>query len=502
MKKNIYFVFASLDTQRGGVTKSIITRANLFVECGYNVSILTYGYQPDFHKVISELLESSALDSRVNVKNFFDEKIGLAKSPRKLQRKIKTHCKRLYDKLVYNYLPKSKTEGRFYRNGKYVKFIKFRSSGFSQYIDYFNESRARARRVEYDYSYVRRKITYFDLVTNKPKLERFLDSSGRCKMTIWVNPRTSERQKTIIFSKPVKEYQSLRDAQKSWIGKVTARPGIIFCDSRRMDDLVGGVALKGLKKIAVIHSNHLKAGEDIHGELKENYSIFFDRYEYDAYVFLTERQKQDVELRFGLQGKCYLIPHAVNSEWAKGDIFRPSNKVVMVARYEPEKKIHDAIKAMKSVTASVPDATLEIYGRGSLEKELKDFVIKLGLQENVFINGYTAEPDKVFSKAKVSVLCSSFEGFGMVIGESLRSGTPVVSYDIRYGPDEIIEDGMNGRLVAYGDVSGLASAIIDILKMPSEKYKEWVLKALEVERKFSENRYSESWISLVSDDFI
>ena len=56
-----------------------------------------------------------------------------------------------------------------------------------------------------------------------------------------------------------------------------------------------------------------------------------------------------------------------------------------------------------------------------------------------------------FQHATASLLTSQYEGFGMTIMESIHNGCPVVSYDVRYGPSELIIDGENGLLIDAGD---------------------------------------------------
>lgn len=59
---------------------------------------------------------------------------------------------------------------------------------------------------------------------------------------------------------------------------------------------------------------------------------------------------------------------------------------------------------------------------------------------------------------------SLYEGFSMVILEAEACGLPVVSFDCRYGPSDLVHDGVNGYLVDVGDVKGLAEKIITLAK--------------------------------------
>ena len=71
------------------------------------------------------------------------------------------------------------------------------------------------------------------------------------------------------------------------------------------------------------------------------------------------------------------------------------------------------------------------------------------------INEFTNNPLLEFQKSKASLLTSSFEGFGLSVMESINVGCPVISYDVRYGPSEIIDHGKNGYLVEQDNISEL-----------------------------------------------
>lgn len=51
----------------------------------------------------------------------------------------------------------------------------------------------------------------------------------------------------------------------------------------------------------------------------------------------------------------------------------------------------------------------------------------------------------------------------MVMIEGMACGLPVVSFDCKCGPKDIIRQGENGLLVADGDIAGLADALMEVM---------------------------------------
>ena len=114
----------------------------------------------------------------------------------------------------------------------------------------------------------------------------------------------------------------------------------------------------------------------------------------------------------------------------------------------------------RSVTRSVPTATLDIYGDGPERERLQRLIDELGLDAHVALRGLTDEPGPHVSEASVFLSTSAFEGQGLSIAEALVHGCPVVAYDVRYGPRELLAQG-GGMLVPDADLDALAAALID-----------------------------------------
>ena len=61
------------------------------------------------------------------------------------------------------------------------------------------------------------------------------------------------------------------------------------------------------------------------------------------------------------------------------------------------------------------------------------------------------------------MLTTLYEGQSLVLLEAAARGCPAISYDVPYGPGEIITDGVTGLLVSSGDIAALAAALAGVL---------------------------------------
>ncbi|MFJ9817438.1 glycosyltransferase family 4 protein [Streptomyces sp. NPDC101151] len=138
--------------------------------------------------------------------------------------------------------------------------------------------------------------------------------------------------------------------------------------------------------------------------------------------------------------------------------------IVAAGRLVPVKRYDLLIHAFAQVAAEHPDWQLRIYGAGEQRDGLRALIEQLGLSNNAFLMGPATPMEAEWVKGSIGVATSSFEPFGMTIVEAMRCGLPVVSTDCPYGPGEIIEAGVDGRLVPVGDRDRLGSALLDLVR--------------------------------------
>jgi phosphatidyl-myo-inositol dimannoside synthase len=157
------------------------------------------------------------------------------------------------------------------------------------------------------------------------------------------------------------------------------------------------------------------------------------------------------------------------------------------------KGIGHLISAMPAVRASVPDAQLRIVGRGDGMRGLQDLARRLKLERTVEFTGFRsdAELKGEFEACRLFALPSEKEGFGLVYLEAMAHGRPCLGARSGGVPEVITKE--TGILVTYGDVPGIASAIVSAFQM------EWSVEALLARaRMFSYEIFRERLASLLN----
>jgi len=130
------------------------------------------------------------------------------------------------------------------------------------------------------------------------------------------------------------------------------------------------------------------------------------------------------------------------------------------------KGIFDAIKIWRLVCDEIENAKLAIVGFGTDEQlaKVRGLISSLSLDKNVEYHGLIQVPERKFRILKQSKLLlhpSYDENWGIVIGESMASGIPVVAYGLPVLRD-VWRKGMIS--VPLGDLQQAAKAVLTLLR--------------------------------------
>lgn len=134
--------------------------------------------------------------------------------------------------------------------------------------------------------------------------------------------------------------------------------------------------------------------------------------------------------------------------------------ILVVGRMNDDiKQIDKLINIYSETNLKENNIKLFIMGSGVLTNDFMTNVKNRGLNIDIHFLSFQDNPYKYMNKAKFLVLCSKMEGFPYVILESLACSTPVISFDCRTGPKEVIINKFNGLLVEDQNFSELKNAI-------------------------------------------
>ncbi|WP_026820806.1 glycosyltransferase [Arthrobacter castelli] len=296
----------------------------------------------------------------------------------------------------------------------------------------------------------------------------------------------------------VKQYSTGSKWYRDWVDTLVAqRPSALVVDSAHASRFMAKYQSPYAVKAAVYHSNHIgSAGDPYRGNLaKSRKHIAENPHEWDGIVFLTEQQRQDFISRFGHTNNLFTVsnPRSRLAE-APDASTRPHNRGVMLCRLEPVKNISAAIDIIEAVRRTVPDIQLDIYGDGVQKARLQSLIETRGLGGNVALRGYANDAVNQLERSTFSLLTSKYEGQPLSIMESLARGCPPVSFDIRYGPQNLIQDGHNGFLVAAGDIEAAAEHVVELCLNP-DRAVEMSRNAWESSKRFDDRSVADTWKS-------
>ena len=194
------------------------------------------------------------------------------------------------------------------------------------------------------------------------------------------------------------------------------------------------------------------------------------------FIVLSQAFHKVLHETYGIpQDRINIIPGGVNverfnspltSSQARTQLDWPQDRPILFAARRLAKRmgLENLITAMATVKATQPDALLLIAGKGALAEPLQAQIETLGLSDNVRLLGYVSDEDLVlaYRAANFSVVpTTSFEGFGLIVIESLAAGTPVLGTPIG-GIPEILRPFSEQLLFDDASADAIARGICEV----------------------------------------
>jgi glycosyltransferase involved in cell wall biosynthesis len=136
--------------------------------------------------------------------------------------------------------------------------------------------------------------------------------------------------------------------------------------------------------------------------------------------------------------------------------------VGMLAQFIERKGHRVLFDALPSVLQRVPNTRVLLFGQGPLLEEIKRLCAERGLDKCVVFTGFRQDIDKILPCLDLVVHPALMEGLGVSLLEAAACAAPIIASNAG-GMPEIVRDGVNGSLIAPGDSSALAAAMIALL---------------------------------------
>ncbi len=135
-----------------------------------------------------------------------------------------------------------------------------------------------------------------------------------------------------------------------------------------------------------------------------------------------------------------------------------------------QKGLDVMLQSMKLLVAKHPGLRLKVAGRGKDLQRVVDESRQLGIGENVEVVGAVGDEERniLFSGARLLLMPSRFEGFGMVAAEAMAAGIPVIAAAAGSLP-EVIDAPGGGVLVPPSEPRALAAAVNELLQDPQQR---------------------------------
>lgn len=224
------------------------------------------------------------------------------------------------------------------------------------------------------------------------------------------------------------------------------------------------------------------------------YSLYVSK----AVIAISNSTKKDIVRHYPFASKKTFVTllacdkSKFNPSINPNDVRRVRNKYSIVNDYvlylstlKPSKNVEGLLEAFREVKRSFPDYKLVIAGKkGWLYASIFEKVKNLGLKDDVIFTDYVPEDEKpaLIKGAKLFILPSFWEGFGLDPLNAMAAGVPVVVSNVGSLPEVVGEAGI---LVDPYNIDSIASGIKKVLSMPALEYNTLVERGIKQAGKFS-----------------
>lgn len=224
--------------------------------------------------------------------------------------------------------------------------------------------------------------------------------------------------------------------------------------------------------------------------------------EADAIIVTCNSERTDLDPP--LLPKAHIIPYGAIIRRLSKDMTKiryvsdQAPHIVFSGRFDKKKNLSLVIQAMPLLLEKYPDLVLDVAGSGSVDEEntIHKLVESLCLSGRIKFHGWmeNSEMLEILSGARLLVLPSENENFGIVVAEALSTGLPCVVSEF-VGTSDIILKHQAGEVISQLNAISVANAILKVLQGDTTLYRKAAFEAAELSLDWS--RIAQQWRELV-----
>lgn len=176
--------------------------------------------------------------------------------------------------------------------------------------------------------------------------------------------------------------------------------------------------------------------------------------QFDRFIVLTEEDKK----YWGDLVNIEVIPNArtFNPEHT---VPLDTKRVVAIGRFTYQKGFERLIEAWNMICRQHPEWHLDIVGDGEERTRLQTLIDSYEIGDSTTLCPPSNDMDAVYNNASIIALSSRYEGLPMILLEAQAYGLPIVAFDCKCGPSDVVTNGVDGYLVAEGDCNALSQKL-------------------------------------------
>lgn len=138
-----------------------------------------------------------------------------------------------------------------------------------------------------------------------------------------------------------------------------------------------------------------------------------------------------------------------------------SKIAVSIGRLTAQKGFDKLLDIWKQIEERDDEWLLYIIGSGEDKEKLLKQKETLNLKRVIFVEN-TKNIKEYYEKASIYLMTSRFEGLPMTLIEAQSFGLPIISYDIKTGPGDVISDNQDGYLIENDNQEQFVKKFLEI----------------------------------------